>query len=119
MILSAQELRLIARDMLRLLPERATVERASETTDRYGVVQHTYTTVATDVPCRVAPVETGYDPTREQMKLRGDVTIVLLRDVDVRVGDIVVLGSRRYRVVETKEIGTIGFLRRVAAEVVR
>jgi hypothetical protein len=117
MILSAQELRLIARDMLRFLPERATVERASETTDRYGVVQHTYTTVATDVPCRVAPVEVGYDPTREQMRLRGDVTLVLPRDVEVRVGDVVTLGSRRYRVVETTELGTIGFLRRVAAEV--
>jgi hypothetical protein len=119
MILSAQELRLIARDMLRLLPERATVERASETTDRYGVVQHTYTTVATDVPCRVAPVEEGYSPAREQMQLRGDVTLVLPRDVELRVGDIVTLGTRRYRVVETTEIGTIGFLRRVSAEVIR
>jgi hypothetical protein len=117
MVLSAQELRLIARDMLRLLPERATVERASETTDRYGVVQNTYTTVATDIPCRMAPVEAGYDPTREQVQLRGDVTLVLPRDVELRVGDIVTLGTRRYRVVETSEIGTIGFLRRVAAEV--
>ena len=119
MMLSAQELQLIARDLLRLLPERATVGRASEATDRYGVVQHTYTTVANDVPCRVAPVETRYDPAREQMKLRGDVTLVLPRDVDVRVGDIVALGSRRYRVVEMSELGTVGFLRRVAAEVIR
>jgi hypothetical protein len=103
MVLSAQELRLIARDMLRLLPERATIERAIETTDRYGVVQHSYTTVATDVPCRVAPLEASYDPTREQMKLRGDVTIVLPRDVEF----------------EISELGTIGFLRRVAAEVIR
>ena len=119
MMLSAHEMRLIARDILRLLPERATIERATDAIDRYGVARHTYTAVAADVPCRIAPLEAGYDPAREQMKLRGDVTIVLPRDVELRVGDIVALGSRRYRVVEMSELGTIGFLRRVAAEVVR
>jgi len=119
MVLSAQERRLIARDLLRFLSERATIERASEMTDRYGVVHQTYVVVATDVPCRVAPVTTGYSPAREQVQLRGDMTLVLPRETELQVGDIVAIGTQRYRVIETSELGTLGFLRRVIAEVVR
>jgi hypothetical protein len=119
MVLSAQERRLIARDLLRLLSERATIERASEMTDRYGIVHQTYTVVATDIPCRVAPVTTGYSPAREQVQLHGDVTLVLPREVKLQVGDHVVIGAQRYRVVETSELGTLGFLLRAGAEVVR
>jgi hypothetical protein len=119
MILSTQELRLIARDMLRLLPERAAIQRASEVTDQYGVVYHVYTTVATDIPCRVAPVTTGYGPAREQVQLRGDVILALPREVELRVGDLVTVGAQHYRVVETSELGMLGFLRRVGAEVMQ
>jgi len=119
MVVSAQELRRIAQDILRLLPERAALQRASEVTDQYGVVHHTYTTVMTDIPCRVAPITVGISPGREQVQLRGDVTLLLPREVELRIGDIVTVGAQRYRVVETSELGTLGFLRRVIAEVAR
>jgi hypothetical protein len=119
MILSTQELRLITRDMLRLLPERAAIQRASETVDRSGGAQRAYTTIATEVPCRVAPVTAGYTPSLEQVRVRGSVSLVFPRDLDIQVGDIILLGERQYRVTELSELGTLGLLRQVTAEVMQ
>jgi hypothetical protein len=115
-MLGLQERRLLERDALRFLVERATVSRPTETIDRYGVARHAYTTVAADVPCRVAPAETRYDQTPERIRLAGDVTLVFLRDADVRVGDIVAIGGRQFRVTSVTEPVSLGIVLKVVAE---
>jgi hypothetical protein len=117
-MLGLREHRLLERDILRLLVERATVVRPTETIDRYGVAHQTYALVATDVPCRVAPIETRYIQNPEQVRMVGDVTLVFPRATDVRMGDVVTVGGRRFRVTSVTEPVSLGIVLKAGAEAV-
>lgn len=85
----------------RMLPQRATVERAARMDDGMGGWSLVHATVAVDVPCRVS-IPTARSVLRElglAGPIRpGEAVIYLRNGVDVRVDDQIVVGGVVYSV---------------------
>ena len=113
-----RELAAIARELVRFMPERARIERPTPVVDRYGAsTPGTLELVADGVPCRITDARSVYANQPEHVRLRGSFLIVVPSGTDVAVGDVLTVGTRRYRVVDLAAAGTLAVTTRIGAEV--
>jgi SPP1 family predicted phage head-tail adaptor len=79
--------------------QTATVQRPTRAPDGAGGLSETLATVATDVGCRIGQPATANERLiAEQLQLPVTHVLTFAHDADVRVGDVLVIGSRRFTV---------------------
>jgi hypothetical protein len=75
----------------------ATLQRATLTPDGNGGMRAATTTVATGVRCRIGqPASANERAIAEKMQLPAVHVLTFAYDTDVRVGDVIVIGSRQF-----------------------
>lgn len=100
--LSAAEIAQARADQAALLPDLATIQRKTLTTDGAGGFTETYPTVATGVPCRLSRVTSRGDLLKVAGERIADQTthrIAFAAGTDVRVGDRLAIGAATFEVV--------------------
>lgn len=117
-MLSNRDLETIRKLIGALLPDTCDVQHASTSVNDAGLITEVWTTVASDVPCRVDPV-TRTDRTSvyfEREAERVVYQITLPHDANVQRGDRVITGGVTYQIRQLRAEHSLRATTRALAE---
>lgn len=105
-MLHSSTLNAIRRMLEGILTDTCAIERRTMTVDDYGAQVATWAAVRTDCPCRlITDGSTKYMPAEhgKQLVYPELIRLILPTDVDVQIGDRVVLSDDTYSVSEIRQ----------------
>lgn len=110
MLTNAERARL-EHDILPWLHDTANIFRPQRTQDAYGVVREMVSLIGA-TPCRVSENRAAAELVAQQMANVAAWTVVVPAGADVRAGDILEVGGRRFRVTSVVGPSTFGVTQR-------
>jgi hypothetical protein len=122
---SAGQLRRARRRFTGLLPDRAIIQRPVEASDGGGGFTQTWPVIASDVPCRLAPVgggeKTGRSQTTRGDRITDEATAIVTFEAgaDVATTDRVVIAGQVFDVLLVRHRGQWELTRRCEVREVR
>lgn len=116
-MLTAGELREMRRDMAEELPDRALIERPTDVPDGGGGFTQTWAALASNVPCRLAPVGGGEDQAAagDRITDAATCTITFAAGRDISEADRVTIAGQVFNVLLVRRRGAYEITRRVEA----
>lgn len=113
-LVTAADIACLSEAVADALPDVGSISRPTDTPDAFGGQMRTWTTIATNVPCRLAP-ETRRPVEEERggvLVAVGDHVITFAAGTDIAERDRVVIGAWTFEVVGVRLRGALELTRR-------